>query len=84
MNESKKNPKKASTAKTVVTETSALNPEIPHWKKLTDKDIAVAIGESIPATKKPIREKEIKVPQPRKFKTHSEKKKFKNQQVGKK
>ncbi len=84
MNESKKNPNKITTRKTVVTENNALNPDITHWKKLTDSDIAVAIGEPIPATKKPIREKEIKIPQPRKFKTHSEKKKFKNQQVGKK
>lgn len=50
----------------------------------TDQEVAAAIGESIPASKKLIREKEIKVPQPRKFKTHSEKKNFKKNQSGKK
>ena len=52
--------------------------------KLTDKEISAAIGEAIPAGKKPVREREKKTIQPRKFKTHAEKKNFKNQQVGKK
>lgn len=53
-------------------------------KKLTDKEIALAIGETsiVPSTSK--REKEVKVPKARKFKTHSEKKEFKKNQVGKK
>ncbi len=53
-------------------------------QKLTDKEISAAIGEAIPAGKKPVREREKKTVQPRKFKTHTEKKNFKNQQVGKK
>lgn len=52
--------------------------------KLTDKEISAAIGESVPAEKKLVREREKKTIQPRKFKTHTEKKNFKNQQVGKK
>ena len=83
MNESKKKNSKTTETATTVTENNLAEPAIKDWKKLSDKDIAVAIGEaSIPVTNKPVREK--KVPQPRKFKTHSEKKQFKNQQVGKK
>ena len=84
MNESKRGTNKIPTSTTTAAEKKAVNPESRHWKTLTDKDIAVAIGEPIPASKKPVREKEVKVPQPRKFKTHSEKKDFKNKQVGKK
>lgn len=53
-------------------------------KKLTDNEIALAIGETsiVPSTSK--REKEVKTPKARKFKTHSEKKEFKKNQVGKK
>ena len=53
-------------------------------KKLTDKEIGEAIGELVPASKKEGRIKEAKIPQARKFKTHSEKKKFKLNNVGKK
>ena len=53
-------------------------------KKLTDKEIGEAIGEPVPASKKEGRIKEAKIPQARKFKTHSEKKKFKLNNVGKK
>jgi hypothetical protein len=53
-------------------------------KKLTDKEIAEAIGEAVPPSKKDAREKEVKVPKARKFKTHSEQKKFKLNNVGKK
>ena len=84
MNESKKKTNKIPTANTSVADTKVAKPETAHWKSLTDKDIAAAIGEAVPASKIPVREKEIKVPKPRKFKTHSEKKNFKNQQVGKK
>lgn len=52
--------------------------------KITDKEIEAAIGESVPAGKKTVREREPKTIQPRKFKTHAEKKNFKKQQVGKK
>ncbi len=85
MNESKKKNKQAEqpsgkpTLKNNKTETTDKS-----WKKLTDKDISVAIGETIPAIKTSKREKEIKVPKPRKFKTHAEKKNFKTKQVGKK
>ncbi|MEP7164810.1 MAG: pseudouridine synthase [Ferruginibacter sp.] len=82
MNESKKKNNAAPVLKATVTEKKTTEPEIKDWKKLTDKDIEAAIGEALPAINKPIREK--KIPQPRKFKTHSEKKNFKNQQVGKK
>ena len=83
MNESKKKPGKATTAGPLITEKKIDNPDIQNWKNLTDKDIAIAIGETeIPASTKPVREK--KIPQARKFKTHSEKKNFKNNQVGKK
>lgn len=83
MNESKKKPGKATAASPLITVKKSDNPDIQNWKNLTDKDIAIAIGETeIPASTKPVREK--KIPQARKFKTHSEKKNFKNQQVGKK
>ena len=84
MNESKKKNNTAATSTKPVSEKKVSEPEAVHWKKLTDKDIEAVIGEPVPETKKATREKEVKVPQPRKFKTHSEKKNFKNQQVGKK
>ncbi|CAN5870132.1 hypothetical protein BH11BAC4_BH11BAC4_24430 [soil metagenome] len=84
MNESKRGTNKMTPANATVAEKKVPNPEAKHWKSLTDKDIATAIGEPIPTSKKPVREKEVKVAKPRKFKTHSEKKDFKNKQVGKK
>ena len=84
MNESKKKNSKIPGSNTIVAETKTAKPENGNWKMLTDKEIAAAIGEPVPATKKTIQEKEIKVPQPRKFKTHTEKKNFKTRQVGKK
>ena len=84
MNESKRGTNKIPAQGNAVSEKKVPKPEEKHWKSLTDKDIAVAIGEPVPASKKPVQEKEIKVPKPRKFKTHSEKKDFKNKQVGKK
>ena len=85
MNESKRNNSKIAVPNITVAVKKAANPESKHWKQITDKEIATAIGEAVPpSTKKTVREKEIKVPKPRKFKTHSEKKNFKNQQVGKK
>ena len=84
MNESKRGSNKIPASNAPAAEKKAAKPEAKHWKSLTDKDIAAAIGEPVPAAKKPVREKEIKTPQPRKFKTHSEKKDFKNKQVGKK
>ena len=84
MNESKKKNNTIPISTKTVREKKVSEPEAVHWKKLTDKDIEAVIGEALPVSNKPIREKKVKVPQPRKFKTHSEKKKFKNQQVGKK
>jgi 23S rRNA pseudouridine2605 synthase len=83
MNESKKKAGKVQDPEKPIKEKKLPEPETKHWKQLTDKDISAAIGESIPESKK-IRMKEVKVPKPRKFKTHSEKKQFKNNQVGKK
>ena len=84
LNESKRNSNKIPASNTKSVEKESVKPDNKRWKDLTDNDIAVAIGEAIPSGKKPLREKEIKVPKPRKFKTHSEKKNFKNQQIGKK
>ncbi|MEO7443894.1 MAG: pseudouridine synthase [Ferruginibacter sp.] len=49
---------------------------------ISDAEIALALGESVP--EKPKRIKEEKIPKARKFKTHSEKKAFKNSNLGKK
>jgi len=49
-----------------------------------DQEIAAALGEEILAQEKVKREREIKIPKPRKFKTHSEKKASKNNPIGKK
>ena len=63
------------------TSTAAAPAAKPKERKLTNKEIAEAIGEPLPAANEPKVEKkkfEKKVPQPRKFKTHSEKKKHQN------
>jgi 23S rRNA pseudouridine2605 synthase len=93
MNESKKKSGKK-TAENITPEVEKIETKAvpaaevkkPVEKKLTDKEIAEAIGEvSIPVSKKADRVKEIKVPKARKFKTHSEKKEFqKNIKGGKK
>lgn len=51
---------------------------------LTDKEIAEAIGEALPIDKKAAPARPVKTPQARKFKTHAEKKAFKNKTIGKK
>jgi 23S rRNA pseudouridine2605 synthase len=43
-------------------------------KDFTDKEIAIALEETVATSDKPTFVKEVKIPQPRKFKTHSEKK----------
>jgi 23S rRNA pseudouridine2605 synthase len=43
-------------------------------KDFTDKEIAIALEETVAIADKPKFVKEVKIPQPRKFKTHSEKK----------
>jgi 23S rRNA pseudouridine2605 synthase len=43
-------------------------------KDFTDKEIAIALEEAVAIADKPKFVKEVKIPQPRKFKTHSEKK----------
>ncbi len=88
MNESKKKSGKVSPEKISLAEekqAAKTADKKPAEKKLTDKEIAAAIGEvAIPESKKIVREKEVKIPKARKFKTHSEKKEFKKNQVGKK
>ena len=84
MNESKKKANKTPASNPAAADDIVATPPKPRPKKLTDKEIAVAIGETVIPAAKPPREKEIKVPKPRKFKTHSEKKNFKNQTGGKK
>lgn len=74
MNESKKKSGKNIPAEisSPVTERKTVKPVVE--KKLTPREISEAIGETISPAK--TREKEIKIPKPRKFKTHSEKKQF--------
>jgi hypothetical protein len=76
MNESKKRTGKINAAapSSIAAEKKIIKP-LPE-KKLTSREISEAIGEPVPAAKKVVREKEIKIPKPRKFKTHSEKKQF--------
>ena len=66
------------------TENPAPSEEKVKEKKLTNKEISAAIGEIIPKAKKVYEDKEVKIPKARKFKTHSQKKNFKNKTVGKK
>lgn len=79
MNESKSRKKSSGSS----AEIKNAAPAKPREKKLTDEEIAVAIGEPVIIAEKPKREKVIKIPQARKFKTHSEKKQNRNQ-AGKK
>ena len=57
-------------------------PEKIKERKLTNAEISEAIGEAVIQPEKVKREREIKIPKPRKFKTHSEQKK--NRDLGKK
>ncbi len=85
MNESKKKSGKAIDPGTaIVAEKKAAAPAKIKATSFTDKEIAAAIGEPVPPSKKQFREKEVKTPTARKFKTHSEKKNFKKQEGGKK
>ena len=84
MNESKKKSSKIPSLNTTAPEKKIIPAGKLKATSFTDKEIAAAIGEAVPPSKKPIREKEIKISKPRKFKTHSEKKNFKNQTGGKK
>ncbi len=43
-------------------------------KDFTDKEIAIALEEAVATSSKPTFVREVKIPQPRKFKTHAEKK----------
>ncbi|MEJ7611786.1 MAG: pseudouridine synthase [Ferruginibacter sp.] len=52
-------------------------------KKLTNEEISAAIGEPVLQPEKVKREKEVKIPKPRKYKTHSEQKKARSG-IGKK
>ncbi len=82
MNESKKKNNKIPSANTTIVEKKVIKKVKPT--DFTDKEIAEAIGETVPPSKKIIREKDAKSLTPRKFKSHSEKKNFKNQAGGKK
>ncbi len=100
LNESRKKTGKNAEAILPVTEQKNVrNPDKLKGRDYTNEEIAEALGEKIikekkPAAKKkftapvvpekPKREKEIKIPKPRKFKTHSEKKKHQNNSIGKK
>lgn len=86
MNESKRNAKKTKDAEPAK---GAVKPEVisddkRKGKDYTNQEIAAALGEEIIAPEKVKREREIKIPKPRKFKTHSEKKASKNNSIGKK
>ncbi len=86
MNESKRSAKKTKDAEPVK---SAVKPEVisddkRKGKDYTNQEIAAALGEEFVAPEKVKREREIKIPKPRKFKTHSEKKASKNNPLGKK
>ncbi len=86
MNESKKKNNRilSEDGITTVVENKTANPVKVKEKKLTDKEIAEAIGEPIPKTKRPNVDAAAKIPKPRKFKTHSEKKNNQKLNLGKK
>ncbi len=84
MNESKKKANKIKSSPATAVENERTAPAVIKEKKLTNEEISEAIGETIPGTKKQVREKEVKIPKPRKFKTHSEKKDHKKGNVDKK
>ena len=86
MNESKRGAKKnkhappeKATAKPV-----PINDDKRKGKDYSNEEIAAALGEEVVAPVKVKREKDVKIPKPRKFKTHSEKKASKNNSLGKK
>lgn len=86
MNESKRSAKKIKDAEPAK---GAVKPEVisDHKRKgkdYTNQEIAAALNEEIIAPEKVKREREVKIPKPRKFKTHSEKKASKNNPIGKK
>lgn len=86
MNESKRGAKKVRDAEPVK---GAVKPEVisddkRKGKDYTNQEIAAALGEEIVAPEKIKREREVKIPRPRKFKTHSEKKASKKNPLGKK
>ena len=81
MNESKKGKGKTDTDANGNAVKSA-RPEKIKERKLTNEEISEAIGETVIQPEKINREREIKIPKPRKFKTHSEQKK--NRDLGKK
>ena len=86
MNESKRSAKKIKDAEPAK---GAVKPEVisddkRKGKDYTNQEIAAALGEEIVTPEKVKREREIKIPKPRKFKTHSEKKASKNNSIGKK
>ena len=86
MNESKRGAKKI---KDAASEKATVKPEPVNddkrkGKDYTNQEIAAALGEEIAAPEKVKSEREVKIPKPRKFKTHSEKKASKINPLGKK
>lgn len=86
MNESKRGAKKVRDAapEKVTVKPTQVNDDKRKGKDYTNQEIAMALGEEIAAPEKVKREREVKIPKPRKFKTHSEKKASKNNSIGKK
>lgn len=82
MNESKKGKNKIDAESNGGAAKSGNRPEKIKERKLTNEEISEAIGEPVIQPEKVKREREIKIPKPRKFKTHSEQKK--NRDFGKK
>ena len=86
MNESKRGAKKIKDAEPAkgATKPEAISDDKRKGKDYTNQEIAAALGEEITAPEKVKREREVKIPKPRKFKTHSEKKASKINPLGKK
>lgn len=86
MNESKRGAKKIKDAapEKATVKPEPVNDDKRKGKDYTNQEIAAALGEEIVAPEKVKREREVKIPKPRKFKTHSEKKASKNNTIGKK
>ncbi len=79
MNESKRGKKEADGSISFPEKTN--KPEKVKDRKLTNAEISEAIGEEVTQPEKPKREKEVKVATARKFKTHSEKKAAKAENI---
>ncbi len=76
MNESKrgKKPEETEAKKVSVATKAVINEDKRKGRDYTNAEIALALEETMVIPENPKRERAIKIPQPRKFKTHSEKK----------